>query len=52
MPYLKHKITKAFEENTWLKERKMLKRILEVVVYASEMSLFVYQFKYLVDQNT
>jgi hypothetical protein len=52
MPYLKHKLTKAFEENEWLKAKKGVKRIFDVIVYASEMSLFVYQFRYLVNSKT
>jgi hypothetical protein len=42
LPYLKHKIQKAFEEKEWLKEKKWLKLLFDIVVYSSEMSLFVY----------
>lgn len=42
LPYLKYRISKAFEENERLKERKNLKRLFKTIVYLSEISLFVY----------
>ena len=42
LPYLKHKVNQAFEEQEWLKERTTLKKVFKCLSYLSETSLFVF----------
>lgn len=49
LPYLKHKIQRLFDEVEWLRQRPKLKKLFSLLCYAVEVSLFSYQFRYLVD---
>lgn len=49
LPYLKHKIDQKFQDSERLRERKKLFNIFKLIVYLSEFSLFIYQFKYLIN---
>ena len=49
LPYVKNKVMKWVSANKERNER--LCKIIEVVVYASELSIFGYQFRYMIDPN-
>ncbi|TNV76516.1 hypothetical protein FGO68_gene4639 [Halteria grandinella] len=51
LPYLKHRLLKAFEPGEKLEKYVKLRKFIKITCYMVEMSLFSYQFRYLVDSK-